>query len=154
MENFNSFGEIINYAIDREIEANKFYLDLAKGINNPILRKIFESFAKEELVHKAKLEAMKNGKEFLPAKRIGSLKIADYFVEGRPDSNMCYKEAFDLAARKETAAIQFYSDLSKLVEDESQKEVFFLLAQEEARHKLYFETAYDDFMLEGEFKNH
>lgn len=153
MDKFDSFGEIIDYAIEREIEANKFYVDLAGGIENPVLKKIFESFAKEELVHKARLEAMKNGKEFRPAGKIGNLKIADYFVDVRPDSDMCYEEAFKLAARKEAAALQFYSDLSELVEDPGQKEVFSLLAQEEARHKLYFETAYDDFKMEDERKD-
>ncbi len=74
MEKFHSIGEIIDYAIDREMEANKFYSDLAERTKNPIMRKIFESFAMEELGHKTKLEAMKNSQEFHPAEKIGNVK--------------------------------------------------------------------------------
>ena len=150
MEKFHTIGEIIDYAIDREMEANKFYSDLAERTKNPIMRKIFESFAMEELGHKTKLEAMKNSQEFHPAEKIGNVKIADYFVDVRPDSDRCYKNAFVLAVKKEAAAIRLYMDLSKLIEDSSGKDVFLLLAQEETRHKLYFETAYDDIVLESE----
>lgn len=149
MEKFHSIGEIIDYAIDREIESNKFYVDLAKRTKNSITRKIFESFAMEEFGHKAKLEAMKNSQEFRPSERIGNLKSADYFVDVQPESDRCYKDAFVLAAKKEAAAMRLYMDMSKLVEDSSQKDVFLLLAQEETRHKLYFETAYDDIVLES-----
>jgi len=56
--------EIWEFAIAREIDANRFYLTLAQRIDNPEMRKVFEDLASEELEHKAKLELelMKTGK--------------------------------------------------------------------------------------------
>jgi rubrerythrin len=62
MGEFGSVDEVLEFAIDREIEANQLYMDLAGLTKNQAMRKVFEDFAKEELGHKAKLEAMKAGK--------------------------------------------------------------------------------------------
>ena len=70
MDTFDSFVAVLEYAIEKEIEANQFYVDLAKKMKNPTMREVFEAFAKEELGHKAKLEAIKQGKEIQPAKDI------------------------------------------------------------------------------------
>lgn len=61
MEKFSSVEEILDFAIEREIEANKFYTELAERMERPEMRKVFEDFAKEELGHKTKLEAVKQG---------------------------------------------------------------------------------------------
>lgn len=153
MEEFHSFDEIMDYAIDREIESYKFYVDLAKRTKNSIMRNVFESFAMEELSYQAKLKAMKKSQKFKPAEKIGNLKIADYFVDVKSDSDSCYKEMFVLAAKKEAAAARLYTDLSSIVKGKDQKDIFLLLALEETRHKLYFETAYDDITLKDNFEN-
>ena len=59
MERFSSVDEILDFAIAREIEANKFYTELAERMENPAMRKVLEGFAKEELGHKMRLEAVK-----------------------------------------------------------------------------------------------
>ena len=43
--------EILEFAIAREIEANRFYLALAERVANPEIRKVFEDLAAEELEH-------------------------------------------------------------------------------------------------------
>jgi len=63
MDTFDSFVAVLDYAIIREIEASQFYMDLAKQMKNPAMSKVFEAFAKEELGHKVKLEAIKQGKD-------------------------------------------------------------------------------------------
>ena len=68
MDTFDSFVAVLDYAINREIEASQFYMDLAKQMKNPAMSKVFEGFAKEELGHKAKLQAIKQGKEIQPVK--------------------------------------------------------------------------------------
>ena len=52
MEEFGSIEEILDFAIEGETEASRFYTDLAGQMENPVMRKVFESFAKEELGHK------------------------------------------------------------------------------------------------------
>jgi rubrerythrin len=147
MDTFDSFIAVLDYAIEKEIEANQFYTDLAEQMKNPAMRKVFEAFAKEELGHKAKLEAIKQGKEIQPAKTVTDLKIADYTVDVEPAPDMSYQDALILAMKKEKAAFRLYLDLADQVENEDQKALFLSLAQEEAKHKLRFEIEYDDVML-------
>lgn len=147
MDTFESFIAVLDFAIDKEIEANQFYLDLAKQMKNPAIQKVFEAFAKEELGHKAKLQAIKQGEEIPPAKNITDLKIADYTVDVEPAPDMSYQDALILAMKQEKAAYRLYLDLAEQVVNNDQKELFLSLAQEEAKHKLRFEIEYDDVML-------
>jgi rubrerythrin len=147
MDTFESFIAVLDYAIEKEIEANQFYEGLAKQMKNPAMRAVFEAFAREELGHKAKLQAIKQGKEIPPAKNIRDLKIADYTVDVQPAPDMSYQDALILAMKKEKAAFRLYLDLADQVENEDQKDLFLSLAQEEAKHKLRFEIEYDDVML-------
>ena len=55
-------NDVLKFAIEKEIEAQQFYLELAKRMDNPAMREVFEGYAKEEAGHKAKLEALKEGK--------------------------------------------------------------------------------------------
>jgi len=49
--------------------------------------------------------------------------------------------------KREKAAYRLYSDLAAKVQDAEIKKLFEGLAQEEAKHKLYFETQYDEEVL-------
>jgi rubrerythrin len=147
MDKFDSFDDVLDYAIDREIEANQFYKDLAKKMKNPAMRKVFEAFAKEELGHKARLEAMKHSKKIQAAKNVTDLQIADYVIDIKPTPDMNYQDALILAMKKEKVSFRLYLDLADEVENEDQKAIFLSMAQEEAKHKLRFEIEYDDVVL-------
>ena len=147
MGEFGSVNEVLDFAIDREIEANQFYMDLAERMENPTMHRVFEDFAKEELGHKAKLEAMKKGKAVALAPVAPDLKIADYVVGVEPTPNMDYKDALIFAMQKEKASFHLYTDLAEVVKNEAQRKMFLSLAQEEARHKMQFEIEYDDAVL-------
>ncbi len=81
---FDSIDEVLDFAIGREIEANQLYTDLAQLTENAAMRKVFENFAREELGHKAKLEAMKANRTTVLTEKITDLKIADYLVDVEP----------------------------------------------------------------------
>jgi len=147
MDKFDSFDDVLDYAIDREIEANQFYKDLAKKMKNPAMCKVFEIFAKEELGHKARLEAMRHSKKIQAAKNVTDLQIADYVIDIKPTPDMNYQDALILAMKKEKVSFRLYLDLADEVENEDQKAIFLLMAQEEAKHKLRFEIEYDDVVL-------
>ena len=147
MEKFGSLDEVLDFAIDREIEANQFYLALAKRTDNPAMCRVFEDFAKEELGHKAKLEAMKKGKNTLATNSAVDLKIADYIVDIEPGDDMNYSDTLIIAMKKEKASFHLYTDLAAEVENKDQREVFLALAKEEANHKLRFELEYDNIVL-------
>jgi len=147
MGEFGSIDEVLEFAIDREVEANQLYMDLAKRAKNAAMRKVFEDFAKEELGHKAKLEAMKKNQVITPAGKVTDLRIADYVADFEPGPNMDYKDVLILAMKKEKASFHLYTDLADEVENQTQREIFLRLAQEEAGHKLRFEIEYDNVVL-------
>lgn len=49
MDKFGSVDELLDFAVQKEEEANKFYTDLAVKMDRPAMRQVFEGFAKEEL---------------------------------------------------------------------------------------------------------
>lgn len=145
MEQWKSVDEILDFAIGQEVEANKFYTELAEKMDRPWMSKIFSEFAREELGHKRKLEEIKSGKRLVPAeKKVLDLKIGDYLVDVAPNAKMDYQQALVLAMKKEKKAFKMYTDLAAAVSEADLEATFLALAQEEAKHKLRFELEYDD----------
>lgn len=145
MEQWKSVDEILDFAIGQELEANKFYTELAERMDRPWMSKIFNEFAREELGHKKKLEEIKAGKRLVPSEqKVLDLKIGDYLVDVRPDAKMDYQQALVLAMKKEKKAFKMYIDLAAAVSEADLEATFLALAQEEAKHKLRFELEYDN----------
>ena len=139
---WKSVDDILDYAIAREQEAHDFYVDLARRV--AAMRETFSGFAREELGHKAKLQAMKQGRRLQPSDtRVLDLKIADYVVDVEPREDLDYQDALILAMKREKAAFRLYSDLAAATTDKELKDSLLVLAQEEAKHKLRFEIEYD-----------
>lgn len=140
---------ILDFAIARELEANVFYLGLAERVEQPAMKKVFADFAAEEERHKQKIEAVKAGGTMLSAEQeVIDLKIADYLVEpAPPEADISYKDALILAMKREKEAFRLYKDLSEAAKDDVTRDLFAGLANEEAKHKLYFETEYDENFL-------
>ena len=147
MGRFSTVEEILDFAIAREEQASKFYTDLAQEMENPETRKVFENFAKEELAHKVRLEQVKQGEVVIKPESVRSLDIADYVVDVELKADMSYINTLVVAMKKEKAAYRLYLDLAAVAEDEELTDMFLLLAQEEAKHKLRFEIEYDDTVL-------
>ena len=147
MDKFESVDDILEFAIAGEVAANQFYMELAGKMENPEMAKVFEDFAKEELGHKAKLEAIKQDKTLEPMEKIIDLKLADYLVGTEPKPDMDYRDALVLAMKKEKAAYRLYLDLAAVAEAEELTNIFLYIAQEEAKHKLRFEIEYDEVVL-------
>ena len=140
--------EILDFAIEEEENARLFYLDLAAKMENPKMKEVFEQFAQEELGHKKKLQNIKARESIsVTPERVQDLQIADYTVEVQPSPDMSYQDALLLAMNKEKKAFQLYLDLADAINDAQIKELFMMLAQEEAKHKLRFELEYDQVIL-------
>ena len=143
----DSIDEILDYAIAREQEAVDFYTGLA-GRGKDWMRDLLMGFAREEARHKAKLMAVKDGQMLLSSEsKIADLKIADYVVEIEVADDINLQDALIIAMKREKAAFRLYTDLAARVDNAELRDLFLGLAQEEAKHKLYFETQYDDQML-------
>ncbi len=149
MNNFKNITDVLNFAIAGEERAIDFYSKLSNISNQPAMKKVFLEFAEEEERHKEKLVNILKGKSFdLSNEKIETLKISDYIVENDIEfENMKYQESLILAMKREKSAFKLYTNLAYLAADESIKQLFRGLAQEEAKHKLKFEIEYDEYFL-------
>lgn len=145
----NSIDKVLDFAIEKEQDAADFYADLAGRMKKKNMKEIFEQFALEEKSHKAKLQQVKGGKlDLSPAnQKIMDLKIAETMPEIDPASEFDYQQALIVAMNNEKASYRLYTDLAGIIDDPGVKQLFLGLAQEEAKHKLRFEIAYDDDIL-------
>ena len=141
--------EIIAMAIKREEEAAAFYREIAEMQNLPHRKELFLDFAKQEDLHKERLQKLDvSDCGRIEVKKVADLKIGDHLKEIEPHKNMDYREALILGMQREKRAYRLYVGLSASTDDPGLKQLFDRLAQEEAGHKLWFETEYDDFILQ------
>ena len=89
MQQWQSVDDVLDFAVEREQEAADFYTDLAGNMERAYMKEVFEGFAREEMGHKARLNAIKEGKLLASAgKQIVDLKIGDYQVASEPAADM------------------------------------------------------------------
>jgi rubrerythrin len=150
VKRWTSIDEALDFAIGEEEAAADFYTRLAGQTKVPGMKQTLEGFAREEMSHKAKLQAVKAGTVFASgSQRVPDLKISEYVVDVTPDPHLGYRESLVVAMKKEKAAFKLYTDLAETVANESVRALFLALAQEEAKHKLRFEVEYDELLTEN-----
>lgn len=148
---FENLQGIIEYAIEKEKEAEEFYLSISKEATTSGIKEMFVSFAGEERKHQTTLENLlsndidENIRDY-KLKWIADIKRSNYIVDMTYRKGMEYRDILQLAMKREEKALALYNDLQEKSESEDQKRVFMILSQEEAKHKLALETEYDDFM--------
>jgi rubrerythrin len=148
MEQPNLVDDILDFAIGNEIEAYKFYTDLAAKVSNPVMQKVFLDFAAEEQAHRKLLEDVKREKKIkLDNKQITNLKIAEFTIAAQPTPDMDYQAILVLAMQKEKKSFKLYTRMAELVTNAENKKLFEFLARQEAKHKLRFELEYDEIVL-------
>ena len=146
---FETFEEIMEYAVNKEKEAAAFYEDASKQEQYSGARETFESFAKEERKHQTMLENFtKENIEHYKIGKIPDLKRSDYLVDIDYEPGMPYKDILIVAMKREEKALSFYNDFGEKAGDEEHRRLFQMLSQEESKHKLKLETMYDDYMAE------
>jgi rubrerythrin len=148
---FESLEEILRFAIDREGEAAAFYEDLARRETFSGARETFESFAREERKHESLLDAFLKGEKTLGGydfKWIPDLKRSNYSVAMNYEEGMGYADILRLATKREEASLALYNELAGKADRPEALELFQMLSQEEAKHKLALETMLDDYLAE------
>ena len=151
MEPIGPDDEILEFAINREIEAYNFYTTLAERIKNPQMCVVFQELAAEELEHKAKLEleVVKLGRT-VPLKQQVPFSQPDRVTpDDQADLDVNYKDMLMLAMEKEEASFRTYVNLIPNVQDQQSREVLLAIAEEEVKHKLRFEIEYDMLLKKG-----
>lgn len=150
---FKSLDDILDFAISKEVEAEQFYLSLCEEETLSGNRRTFADFAKEEQKHVKMLESLKaggvvEGVEDYEFKWIKDIKRSDLVLDIDYKKGMHYRDILMLAIKREEKALQLYNELQDKADTEESKNVFKILCQEEAKHKLALESMYDDYMAE------
>ncbi len=149
--NFNSVEEILDFAIAAEKEAVAFYEDLSRQETFSGAQQTFREFAKEERKHEQMLTDFKNDSKQLSAysyKWIPDMKRSNYLVDMTYEKGMSYVDILRLAMKREEKALLLYNELAAKADNDAFIGLFKVLSQEEAKHKRFFETTYDDYMAE------
>ncbi len=142
------FKEIIQFAIDKEVEAFNFYTSASQNAKYSGGKELFLSLAKEEEGHRKLLENL--NMEKISQKRIEKipdLHISDYLVEVEMKPDLSYAEMLRIAMKREEKSLKLYTDMKESNSDEDLKKLFTFLTNEEAKHKLKLEKIYDDEIL-------
>jgi rubrerythrin len=148
---FESFEEIINFAIEKEKEAAAFYADAATKEPFSGVREALEEMANEERKHASMLENIGEDQEVLEDykfKWIPDMKRSNYMVDLEYEPGMHYSDLLRLAMKREEVALAMYNELQTKAENEAHVQLFKVLCQEEAKHKHFLEQLYDDYMAE------
>jgi len=150
---FENLAAVLNFAIEKEMEAATFYTQISQEEAFPGAGKMFEEFAEEERKHQQLLEDFKArgisaGIEDYQFEWITDIKRSNYVVDLEYRRGMGYSDILMLAMKREEKALQLYNDFLDKADSEESRTLFKMLCQEEAKHKLALETMYDDYMAE------
>lgn len=148
MSKIHSIDEILELAIEREIGSIQFYTEMAKRVKNPLLRKVIEQLAEEELEHKKKLEleVMKTGHVIKTNENPIEFNSDDYIEDSQTIADMDYKDLIIMALEKEKNSLRFYIELAIIIEDITSREILVSIAEQEAMHTARFETEYENLL--------
>ena len=148
MKIFRTFEEIIDYAIDTEMDEIEFYSDLANRMDRKNVRRLFHNIALEKTARMLRLEKMKDLKTEFKPDDIQDMKIAGTLEDiDHNKTDLSYQEALILAMKKEKAKFKFYMEMAEKAINEECRNTFLALANDEARQKLKFEIEYDEYVL-------
>ncbi len=104
--NFETFEEIMEYAINKEKEAEKFYNEASEKETFSGAKELFKGFALKERGHQKLLERFsKENIEHFKDEKIPDLKRGDYTVEMVYKPDMSYDDILRLAAKREDKAL-------------------------------------------------
>jgi rubrerythrin len=147
--NFKTFKDVIDFAVDKEKEAEQFYLEASEMESLSGHKELFKEFALEERKHQGMLQNIeKTDLSGYKWKWIPDIKRSNYQVDIAYEKGMSYRDILVLASKREEKALALYNDLQDRAESAQVKKVFKALCQEEAKHKLKFETLLDDYMAQ------
>jgi len=146
-----TFTDILDFAMEREVEAEAFYRELALQARAISMREILEEFAEEEHMHLEKLKMVKQGQfHMLDGNTpIPSMHIAEFVPPAKAGPDMRLADALIIAMKREKAAYRFYIEMAADAPNQELMDLFLALAHEEANHKLRFEIEYDDWIING-----
>lgn len=141
--NETEFKNIIANAINQEVEAFTFYSSVSEKAKDENLKKIFKSLAADEEKHKRTLEGyLAKGSAKIHFAASADYKVVDALPTPALTPDLKPVDGLVIAIKKELEAMQMYTQLARVSEDEAQKNIFLELATMERGHKSRLEDIY------------
>jgi rubrerythrin len=152
MANFRSgdqltLKEVLEEAVQKEIEAHLLYAGLKERINNPAAKDALQDLAEQETIHQQVLEDYLQGKlkeGILNAGVVVDYKIAENLDQPEVSPSMNLKDVFLMAANKEKSAHELYLHLASIHPNGRAKHLLEDLASQELNHKLRVEELFNE----------
>ena len=139
------YSNIIEDAIQSEIDSQVFYREAAEALENTLLKEMFLSFVEEEKRHEDMLRRfLETTPDDLPFDESTDFHVSETIPAPRVSAEMKPADAFALAMKKEEEAMKTYTALAQACTDEAQKKILLELAAMERAHKLKMEKAFTD----------
>jgi rubrerythrin len=142
---------ILKKAAAKEEGTYLLYKNAADKMTDLQTKSVLNKFAEEELKHKEILENF--NVEMLEKLKVETVEtsrqgITEFLTDGDEDlaEQPDFKDVLVYAAKREKKAYEFYSNMSKHVEDSDLKKLFAWLAEEETKHKEDIEALFWDVM--------
>lgn len=142
--------EIIQDAIQDEINSHEFYKAAAEKVNNDTIRDMFLKLSQDELGHKEFLEGFLESRATTIQLDAGEdYGIAETFDNPPLTTDMSFVDAMKLAVKHEEQAMAKYQHLANACTQNDEKELFLGLKEMELTHKnrleeLYLNVAYTE----------
>jgi rubrerythrin len=140
-------SDILDLAIQREVEAYQFYMDIHGQVDDQSVKDTLEFIAGEEKKHKAFLIKYRDGNygaDSLRMTEVVEYKIAEYLEEPDIEGDMSNQEVYLVAAHRENRSHQFYTELANLHADGETQDMLLKMANEELKHKEKMEYLYSN----------
>ena len=140
----NNYNEIIDFAIEREHEAIRFYREMQEIAKFASQREMLEEIRKMEESHAKLLASMKKkSPEVLRNRAVEWFEPESYLVEAPPTAEMNLQQILITAMKREERSYALYTELKQQTDSEELRHTFDVLAGEETQHKKLFQEMYD-----------
>ena len=141
---------ILKKAAKKENELYLLYKNAGRRVKNDHIKTILKRFAREEHEHEQAIKNFNiNGleKQIIKIKKTSQQAILQYLTGKNLSNCSDFEDMLIFVTKLEKEAFEFYSNLSKCVDNPDLKKLFIWLAQEESRHKediedLFWDVAY------------
>lgn len=131
----NRYANLLQSAIEEELEAYEYYTSLSQSLKSEELRSIFATLAKEELQHRDFLQELLDNKQYLEFDINIDLPQDTETPLPQLSNLMRPTDGITLAISKEDEAMRDYIFMASCVRDPKQKKILENLARMEQGHK-------------------
>jgi rubrerythrin len=134
-----TLNDLLDIAIQEEINAQKFYLSVKEKTTDATLRSFIQSIYEEEQSHEKTLKSIKELELYdgSVSVNVEMLEVAQHAHKiVMPDTlhNVSLEDMFEIALKKEAQAYTMYDHIAQTASEEEVKSLFANMADEERIH--------------------